>query len=110
MSPGKRFLSILTHGGWKMNSSLIGKIEKAQRYEQEPERVTITQLQADFRGEHDVYHLSLDGEHWKCSCSFYHGYGTCSHVMAVQRILAKMLSMGSRSESPLEHVGMGATE
>ena len=93
-----------------MNSSLIGKIEKAQRYEQEPERVTITQLQADFRGEHDVYHLSLDGEHWKCSCSFYHGYGTCSHVMAVQRILAKMLSMGSRSESPLEHVATGTGE
>jgi hypothetical protein len=93
-----------------MNSSLIGKIEKAQRYEHEPERVTITQLQADFRGEHDVYHLSLDGAHWKCSCSFYHGYGTCSHVMALQRILSKMLSMESRSESPLEHVGSAPSE
>ncbi len=84
-----------------MNSSLIGKIEKAQRYEHEPERVTIQSLQADFKGEHDIYHLSLDDNHWRCSCSFYAGYGTCSHTMALQRILAPMLSMESRSESPL---------
>jgi hypothetical protein len=85
----------------KMHSSLIGKIEKAQRYEHEPERVTITGLQADFRGEHDVYHLNLSDNHWSCTCSFYHSYGTCSHTMALQRILSKMLNMESRSESPL---------
>ena len=85
-----------------MNSSLIGKIEKAQRYEHEPERVNITGLQADFRGEHSTYHLSLDGNHWKCSCSFYSGYGTCSHIMALQRILAQMLTLESRSETPLD--------
>jgi hypothetical protein len=87
----------------KMHSSLIGKIEKAQRYEHEPERVTITGLTADFRGEHDVYHLSLDNNHWSCTCSFYASYGTCSHTMALQRILAKMLSMESRSESPIAY-------
>jgi len=47
-----------------MHSSLIGKIEKAQRYEHEPERVTINNLQADFKGEHDIYHLSLSDNHW----------------------------------------------
>ena len=86
-----------------MHSSLIGKIEKAQRYEHEPERVTITNLRADFKGEHDVYHLSLEDNHWSCTCGFYSSYGTCSHTMALQRILAKMLSMESRSESPLVH-------
>lgn len=84
-----------------MNSSLIGKIEKAQRYEHEPERIAISNLKADFRGEHDIYHLALDGNHWSCSCTFYSGYGTCSHVMAAQRILSPMLSIESRSESPL---------
>ena len=88
-----------------MNSSLIGKIEKAHRYEQEPERVTIRSLQADFKGEHNVYTLSLDNDHWRCSCSFYSGYGTCSHVMAVQRILAPMLSLESRTETPLAPAG-----
>ena len=42
-----------------MHSSLIGKIEKAQRYEHEPERVTIQHLQADFKGEHDVLVASI---------------------------------------------------
>ena len=86
-----------------MNSSLIGKIEKAQRYEHEPERVKIRQLEADFTGEHSDYHISLNNNHWSCTCSFYHGYGTCSHVMALQRIMSPMLSLESRSESPLVH-------
>ena len=86
-----------------MNSSLIGKIEKAQRYEQEPERIQIQALEADFQGEHDKYHIKLSNNHWSCSCSFYSGYGTCSHVMAAQRILARMLSLESRTESPLAH-------
>ena len=86
-----------------MNSSMIGKIEKAQRYEHEPERVGIRNLEVDFRGEHSVYQVSLKNNHWNCSCSFYSLYGTCSHVMALQRILSPMLSLESRSESPLEH-------
>ena len=84
-----------------MHSSLIGKIEKAQRYEHEPERVTIHTLEADFKGEHDVYKLRLDDNHWTCTCSFFSGYGTCSHTMALQRILAPMLSLESRTETPL---------
>ena len=84
-----------------MNSSIIGKIEKAQRYEHEPERVKISNLEAVFHGEHSDYRLSLKNNHWSCTCSFYAGYGTCSHVMAAQRILAPMLSLESRTESPL---------
>lgn len=93
-----------------MHSSLIGKIEKAQRYEHEPERVSITALHADFRGEHDVYHLTLLDNHWSCSCPFYTGHGTCSHTMALQRILASMLNMESRSEYPLAHSGAAEGE
>ena len=86
-----------------MNSSMIGKIEKAQRYEHEPERVSIHNLEVDFKGEHSVYQVSLKNNHWNCSCSFFSLYGTCSHVMALQRILSPMLSLESRSESPLEN-------
>ena len=90
-----------------MNSSMIGKIEKAHRYEKEPDRLTISNMQAEFRGEHDAHRLSLENNHWKCNCSFYSGYGTCSHIMAAQSILAPMLSLESRSESPLAQVGQG---
>lgn len=86
-----------------MNSSIIGKIEKAQRYEHEPERVSITSLEATFKGEHSDYQVTLKQNHWTCNCSTYSAYGTCSHAMALQRILSKMLTMESRSESPVEH-------
>jgi hypothetical protein len=86
-----------------MNSSMIGKIEKAQRYEHEPERVSILNLEANFRGEHSDYQITLKENHWTCTCSTYAVYGTCSHAMALQRILSKMLSMESRSESPVTH-------
>lgn len=86
-----------------MNSSMIGKIEKAQRYEHEPERVSIQSLEASFHGEHSDYKLTLSNNHWTCNCSTYSAYGTCSHAMALQRILSKMLNMESRSESPIEH-------
>ncbi len=93
-----------------MNSSMIGKIEKAQRYTHEPERVNIHTLHAEFKGEHDVYHLSLENNHWRCSCGFYSGYGTCSHVMAVQRILSPMLTLESRSEHPLSQSRLSGKE
>ena len=74
-----------------MQSSLIGKIEKAKRYAQEKDRVTLTGLSASFRGEHDEYALSYKEGKWHCSCHFFATRGTCSHCMAMQKILAEML-------------------
>jgi len=74
-----------------MQSSLIGKIEKAKRYAQEKDRVTLSELSATFRGEHDTYNISYKDGKWYCSCHFFSGWGLCSHTMALQRILDKML-------------------
>jgi len=74
-----------------MQSSLIGKIEKAKRYAQETERVTFSELSVTFRGEHDNYNTGYKEGKWYCSCSFFSGWGICSHTMALQRILGKML-------------------
>ena len=74
-----------------MRSSLIGKIEKAKLYAQEPDRVTLSSFTAQFRGENDNYTLSYTGGGWQCSCHFFSQWGTCSHVMAMQQILAAML-------------------
>jgi len=75
-----------------MYSSLIGKIEKAKRYAEEKERVSISNLKATFRGEHNTYSVSLEQGSWTCTCQFFTGHGTCSHTMALQRILEGMLS------------------
>ena len=70
-----------------MYSSLIGKIEKARRYAQEPQRVSIKQLSATFRGDHSEYDVAYVDCKWRCTCDFFAGYGTCSHTMAMERTL-----------------------
>ena len=81
-----------------MNSSLIGKIEKAHRYAEEPDRIRIQGLTATFRGEHDEYQIEVRDGEWKCSCHTFasHVIGTCSHVMAMQLMLERMLPDSAR--------------
>jgi hypothetical protein len=81
-----------------MNSSMIGKIEKAHRYAREPERVRFVSLQANFHGGHDDYVVSLTDDGWQCSCHTFqaHMVETCSHIMAMQQMLAPMLSEDAR--------------
>jgi len=74
-----------------MQSSLIGKIEKANRYAQETERVTFSELSVKFQGEHDNYTTTYKEGKWYCSCHFFSTWGLCSHTMAVQKILDNML-------------------
>lgn len=83
-----------------MNSSIYGKIEKAKRYAAEPERVQFTALAATFHGSHDEYTITLRDDAWHCSCHFFESqdYGTCSHIMALQRLLAPMLSADAKTD------------
>ena len=74
-----------------MQSSIIGKIEKAKRYAQEPERVTLSEFSVDFRGEHNSYVVGYKDGKWRCACQFFAQRGFCSHTMALQRLFAKML-------------------
>ena len=84
-----------------MRSSLIGKIEKAKRYAQEPGRVTLSGFTADFSGDNDNYKLSYAGGKWHCSCHFFSQWGICSHVMALQQILGNVLPKEALT-SPVE--------
>ena len=74
-----------------MQSSLIGKIEKAKRYAEETDRVTFCDLSVKFRGENNTYDTSYRDGQWHCSCSFFSNWGLCSHTMALEKILASML-------------------
>ncbi len=85
-----------------MNSSLIGKIEKARRYAQELHRVRITSLRADFQGEHSTHKVAFDAGEWHCSCEFFSKWNTCSHTMALERILGDMMAVGG--EEPTTEV------
>jgi len=74
-----------------MQSSLIGKIEKAKRYAEEKDRITFTELTVNFRGENDSYQISYRDGAWHCTCHFFSTWETCSHTMAMEKILGVML-------------------
>jgi len=75
-----------------MNSSIIGKIDKARRYAEEKDRVAITSLRTTFKGDHNQYDVSLDDGNWNCQCHYFSSQGVCSHIMALQKILEEMLT------------------
>jgi hypothetical protein len=79
-----------------MQSSLIGKIQKANMYSREPERVTFSQFSTRFRGEHDSYDVSFSDDRWNCSCHYFPTSGICSHVMALQKLIGPMLPTEAR--------------
>ena len=74
-----------------MQSSLIGKIEKAKRYAEEKDRITFADLTVRFRGENDSYETSYRDGKWHCTCHFFSTWETCSHTMALEKILSGML-------------------
>ena len=80
-----------------MQSSLIGKIEKARRYAQEPDRVTFTGFKTAFRGENDNHVVEFADGRWHCTCNFFSGWGICCHTMALQRILGQMLPKSAQA-------------
>ena len=79
-----------------MNSSMISKIEKSKRYEREPDRIKFQTLTVTFNGENDVHQVSLKDGAWHCNCGFFPHSGICSHVMALQGLLAPMLTADAR--------------
>ncbi len=74
-----------------MQSSLIGKIEKAKRYAMETYRITFSEFTLTFRGEHNDYTLRFENGRWHCTCNFFLQRGLCSHTMALERVLGDML-------------------
>jgi hypothetical protein len=80
-----------------MHSSVIGKIEKANRYARELDRITIDQLSLTFRGDNDTHRVTLEADHWQCNCHYFESMGSCAHVLTMQKVLGQMLSDEAQS-------------
>jgi hypothetical protein len=75
-----------------MDSSMIGKIEKAKRYANEAQRrVVFTQFRVTIEGDNNTYTVSFDTGHWSCGCHYFATHGLCSHTMTMERVLGSML-------------------
>ena len=81
-----------------MHSSLVSKIEKARIYAEERHRISIHSFSATFRGNHDSYEVSCVDGRWSCPCHFFANNQTCSHTMALERILQGMVPQTAVSE------------
>jgi hypothetical protein len=70
-----------------MDSAMIGKIEKAILYAQEPERISFDRFEVTFTGNHKKHQITYDHGEWRCDCGFFQTRGVCSHVMTLERVL-----------------------
>ena len=80
-----------------MHSSLIGKIEKANRYARETDRISFDALTVDFRGDNDTHRVSLQSGNWQCNCHYFESFGTCAHILALEKILGDMIPASAQS-------------
>ncbi len=74
-----------------MQSSLIGKIEKARVYSGERHRMQIQGLNVSFHGENSDHDVAIVDGHWSCNCDFFRSWEVCSHTMALERVLEGMV-------------------
>ena len=83
-----------------MNSSLIGKIEKARWYAQEKNRIQFEDFSVSFRGDNDYHRVSFTGDSMTCNCNFFQTWNDCSHTMALRKVLADMLPAAANEQRP----------
>ena len=74
-----------------MDTGLIGKIQKAKMYAEQPERIKFETLQVRFKGTNNDHIVTLDNQAWNCTCDFFQTRQRCSHTMALENLLEKML-------------------
>ena len=75
-----------------MDSSMIGKIEKAKRYAAEANRrVAFQQFRIQITGDNNTWIVSFDQGRWSCGCHYFSTHGLCQHTMTMERVLGSML-------------------
>lgn len=74
-----------------MDYGMIGKIEKAKRYAEERERIRVESFRATFDGDNNPHSVVYENGTWQCDCEFFTRRGVCSHSMALERILERMI-------------------
>ena len=72
------------------DSGMINKIQTAKMYADEPERIHFKDLRVEFDGKNSPHTVEFHEGHWKCDCGYFQHHETCSHVMALDRVLGVM--------------------
>ncbi len=87
-----------------MDYGMIGKIEKARRYAEEPQRVTLKALHVAFQGDNNSYTIHLDDHGWQCSCPGFEQHRICPHIMTLEKLFRPMLKRDPLPYAPGQNV------
>jgi hypothetical protein len=74
-----------------MYTTMIGKIEKAVRYSQEPDRIVFNDFRVTISGDNRAHTVAYHTGTWSCDCVTFQQSGYCSHSMAMERVLRGMI-------------------
>jgi hypothetical protein len=66
-----------------MDSGLIGKIDKAKRYAQEPHRFHFDSFTVKIDGENNPHVVNFSDNKWDCDCDYFRTHGVCTHTMSL---------------------------
>jgi hypothetical protein len=67
--------------------NVVSDVEKSKRYADEPKRIHFSTFDVTFHGENSDHHTMHSNDGWDCDCSDFKRSGSCSHTMALERIL-----------------------
>jgi hypothetical protein len=73
-----------------LDYGMINKIQKAKTYATEPERIHFKDLKVEFDGNNGPHEVEFHDGHWRCDCGYFRSHHTCSHTMAMERVLGVM--------------------
>ena len=76
-----------------MDYGMIGKIQKAKRYAEERDRIHFRSFSVSLEGENNAHTVQFENGKWDCDCDFFKTRGRCSHTMALEIILEKMIPL-----------------
>jgi hypothetical protein len=72
-----------------MDSGMIGKIDKAKRYAQEPQRFHFTAFTVVIDGENNSHVVKFIEDKWDCDCDYFRSHGVCTHTMSLTNYILK---------------------
>lgn len=87
-----------------MDYGMIGKIEKAKRYAQQPDRITFHSFAVQFNGDNNVYNVTLSNDGWDCTCPGFRAHAICPHIMSMERAFKPMLKRSPLPYAPGQNV------
>jgi len=74
-----------------MDYGLIGKIEKAKRYAEDPKRFRFNKFEVTFHGDNNDHLVTFADGKFGCDCEFFITHQRCGHTMALEILLKGMI-------------------